>query len=91
MLLIGFAVHFWAVPKEGLSELDIAAANVARMEASASGHGTSSKATEKPDVNYLQKLKDRQEKQLKYLTIIAMVLGVVFLVYSFIKKETPIE
>ena len=27
MLLVGFAIHFWVTPKEGISEVDMAAAN----------------------------------------------------------------
>ena len=28
MLLLGFVIHFWVVPKEGVSEVDIAAASI---------------------------------------------------------------
>ncbi len=44
MLLIGFAVHFWVTPKEVLTQNDIAALNVARMEARISGGSGSSQA-----------------------------------------------
>ena len=48
MLLVGFAIHFWVTPKEGLSKNEIAAANVARMEAVVSrGSGQSQKSHKK--------------------------------------------
>lgn len=86
LLLIGFVVHFWVVPQEGLSKNDRAAANLARMEASIAG-SSSSKAGKKSDKpKFLQELKEKQKKQMQYLTIIIMVLGAGSLGYSFIKK-----
>lgn len=88
MLIVGFAVHFWATPKEGISEVEMAAANVARMEASVAGKSSgSSKAPKQSSAEYLEALKSTQEKQMKYLTILSMVLGVGFLGYSFINKK----
>ncbi|MBU1928144.1 hypothetical protein KKG77_04000 [bacterium] len=87
MIVIGFAIHFWTAPKEGVSEMEIAAANVARMEASVSGVGGSSKKTQSTQ-KYLEELKSTQEKQMRYLTIIAMVLGVGCLGFSFIKPKS---
>ena len=88
MLVIGFAIHFWATPKEGISANEKAAANVARMEAKVKGTGlTKSTASKKNDSKYLDKLKGSQAKQLQYLTIIAMILGVGFLGYSFMPKK----
>ncbi len=88
MLVIGFAIHFWATPKEGISANDRAAANVARMEAKVKGQSsTQSKSSKKSDSKYLDELKDTQAKQLQYLTIIAMILGVGFLGYSFMPKK----
>ena len=88
MLVIGFAVHFWATPKEGVSANDIAAANVARMEAKVAGKSSpQSKSSKKDDSKFLDELKDTQAKQLQYLTIIAMILGVGFLGYSFMPKR----
>ena len=85
MLIVGFAVHFWVTPKEGLSANDKAAARVARMEAQVKGAGSSSsqQSPKKDDVQFLQKLKSTQAKQMQYLTIIAMIFGVVSLGYSF--------
>jgi len=91
MLLIGFVIHFWATPKEGFTQNEIAAANVARMEAMASGgSGSASKKQHKPDTSkFLKEFKNTQAKQMQYLTIIAMILGVGFLGYSFVRKKEP--
>ena len=88
MLLMGFAIHFWTTPKEGISANDRATANVARMEAKVKGQSsTQSKASKKSDAKFLDELKDTQAKQLQYLTILAMILGVGFLGYSFMPKK----
>ena len=90
MLLIGFVIHFWVTPKEGFTQNEIAAANVARMEAKVSGGSSSSKkSTKKDDSKFLQELKNTQAKQIRYLTITAMILGIGFLGYSFVKKKEP--
>lgn len=86
MLVIGFSVHFWVTPKEGLSANQRAAANVARMEAKIAGKAKSSRAGKKDESKFLKELKDTQAKQIKYLTIIAMIFGVGFLGFSFVKK-----
>ncbi len=88
MLLVGFVVHFWVTPKEGLTKNEIAARNVARMEAKASGGSSSSKkSTKKDDSKFLNEMKSTQAKQMRYLTIIVMILGVGSLGYSFVKKK----
>lgn len=87
MLLIGFAIHFWSTPKEGLSENDKAAARIARMEASAKGKSSAQKAAKKDSSKFLDALKDTQAKQMQYMTILAMVFGVGFLGYSFMPKK----
>ena len=88
MLVIGFAIHFWTTPKEGISANDRAAANVARMEAKAKGQSSAqSKSSKKSDSKFLDELKNTQAKQMQYLTIIAMILGVGFLGYSFMPKK----
>ena len=85
MLVIGFAVHFWVTPKQGLSKNDMAAARVARMEASAKGNSPSQAGSKEKDTSkFMDSTKDTQAKQLEYMTIIVMVLGVGFLGYSFI-------
>lgn len=89
MLLIGFVAFFWATPKEGISANEIAAANVARMEAKISGSSSSQTKASPSDSKFLEKLKETQANQLKYLTIAMMIFGVGFLGYSFIKKEEP--
>ncbi len=87
LLVVGFAVHFWETPKKGYTKEEYAAANVARMEASIAGHGSAQKSS-KPDSSvFLREFKNSQEKQVKYFTIMAMILGVLFLIYSFVKKE----
>ena len=82
MLVVGFAVHFWTTPKEGLSANEKAAANVARMEARVAGKSSASSAKQN-DSKFLNDLKETQAKQLQYLTIIAMILGVGSPGYSF--------
>ncbi|MEA2091947.1 MAG: hypothetical protein U9O83_06250 [Campylobacterota bacterium] len=88
MLLIGFVVHFWITPKEGLTKNEIAAANIARIEAKIAGRTSGSKESHKQDTSkFLEEFKNTQAKQMQYLTIIAMILGVGFLGYSFIKRD----
>ena len=88
MLVVGFAIHFWVTPQEGLSKNQLAAANVARMEAKMAPKGTkSSNSKKKEDSKFLKTLKETQEKQMRYLTILAMLFGAGFLGYSFIPKR----
>lgn len=88
MLIVGFAVHFWETPKEGLSENDKAAARVARMESKVKSSGSGEKKSkEKDSSKFMDKMKSTQAKQMQYLTILAMVFGVGFLGYSFISKK----
>ncbi|MDA7816965.1 hypothetical protein N9A28_02120 [Sulfurimonas sp.] len=88
MLLVGFVTYFWVTPKEGLSQNEIAAANVARMEArTAGGSGSSKKKTGSSSSKILEELKNTQKKQVQYLMIITIILGSGFLGYSFIKKK----
>ena len=89
MLLLGFIVYFWFTPKEGVDDRDIASVNVARMEASVkSGFSDGSKKSHKPDTSkFLEEFKYTKEKQMKYLTIIAIIFGIGFLGYSFIPRS----
>lgn len=88
MLLIGFVTYFWATPKEGISANQRAAANVARMEAKVAGQNSQqSESSKKNDSKFLDKLKNTQAKQIQYLTIIAMILGIGFLGYSFMPRK----
>ena len=88
LLLIGFIIHFWAMPQKGVSTNELATANLARMEASVAGKSTPKAEKKKPDGSqFLQKLKDQQEQQMQYLTILVMLLGFASLGYSFLKKE----
>lgn len=88
MLIVGFAVHFWTTPKKGMTENEIAAANVARMEARIMGGSSSSDVKQKPSESpFLKKYKETQEAQIRYATILAMIMGVGFLIYSFVRKK----
>lgn len=87
LLAVGFVSYFWTMPEKALSANDRAAANVARMEAKASGSSSTKAPAKKESSAFLDKLKKTQATQLKYLTITMMVFGVGFLGYSFIKKE----
>lgn len=88
MLLVGFVIHFWLTPKQGLSKSELAAANVARMEASVAGTGSSSVKEPKSSSTHIMKaFEEQQRKQMQYFTIIVMALGIGALGYSFIKKE----
>lgn len=88
MLLIGFVMYFWNTPKEGLSQNEIAAANVARMEARMAGGSYSvSKANKPSHTPIMKSYRDTQAKQMRYVLILAMVLGIGFLGYSFVKKR----
>lgn len=87
MLMVGFVIHFWTSPKEGVSEAEVAAANIARMEASVTGTGGSNKKAQSTS-KFLDELKSTQEKQIRYLTIIAMLFGAGFLGYSFVKPKS---
>ena len=88
MLLIGFVIHFWVVPQKGVSQNDLAAARIARMEASVSSKNSSGSKKSKSDAScYTKGLKDTQKKQMEYLTIIVMIFGIASLGYSFMPKK----
>jgi hypothetical protein len=91
LFVVGFAVNFWFMPQKALSQNELAEANIARMEASIHGSGTKSQKA-KPDTSHFSKaLKETRAAQMKYLTMIAMVMGALFLGYSFLKKEEDKE
>ncbi len=88
MLVVGFASYFWITPKKVVTENKIAAANVARMEARVTGVSSAISAKPKSSSSdILKHLKDTQEAQTRYLTILAMVFGIGFLGYSFVGKK----
>jgi len=88
MLVMGFAIHFWVTPKEGISANDKAAARIARMEASAKGNAVGSiKKSQNDTSKLLDALKETQAKQMQYLTILAMLFGIGFVGYSFIPRK----
>lgn len=89
MLIVGFSIHFWETPKEGLSANDKAAARVARMEAKVrGGSGSGGKEVKEKDTSkFVDKMKSAQAQQAEYMTILAMVFGIGFLGYSFMPKK----
>ena len=89
LLVLGLTLFFWAAPKKVISQNEQAAANLARMEASVSGGG-SSKSTVTQSSHHetiSASMIETQKKQLRMLMIMVMVFGVGFLGYSFLKKE----
>lgn len=84
MLLISFLIYFWDAPQKTLTPNERAAANIARMEAKVSATTTTTKHEES---KFLTNLKETQDKQLRYMLIFFMVFGLVFLGYSFIKRD----
>ena len=88
MLIVGIAAYFWLAPKEVVTENEIAAANIARMEASVSGSSSASGKSSQPSASkFIEELKNAQKKQVEYMTILAIVLGAGFLLYSFMGKK----
>lgn len=86
MLLVAFIVHFWATPKEGAAVNDVASANVARMEASIAGNSPAKQ--KKPDASpFMEEYQKTKQKQIEYLTILVMIVGAAFFLYSFIKEK----
>ncbi len=86
MLFTGVVAYFWAAPQEVVSENEIAAANVARMEASVRG-GTSRIKQESSASKFVEELKNAQEAQIQYFTILTIAFGAIFLGYSFLSKN----
>lgn len=88
MLLGSLSVYFWSVPPKGLSENEKAMARIARIEASTTIKSSKSlQSKKKDDSKFLSKLKDKQAKQLQYLSIVIMLFGTGFLAYSFMPKK----
>jgi len=88
LLVLSFVMYFWSSPKKGLSENEIAAANVARMEARVASQMGGATHKKKPDASQIaEKFKNTREDQLRYALIIMMILGVGSLGYSFVRKN----
>lgn len=88
MLIIGIAAYFWITPKEVASENEIAAANVARMEASIAGRPYAPATNPQSQASkFIEELKNAQKKQIEYMIILAIAFGTGFLAYSFISKK----
>jgi hypothetical protein len=90
MLIVGIAVNFWSMPQSGMSANDKAAARITRMNASTQSNKSSYtklNQSQKDSSSFLDALKKTQAKQMKYITMIAMIMGVGFLGYSFFPKK----
>ncbi len=83
-LLMVLVLLFWSQPKEGMSENEKAAANLARMEAKV--NGSSQKKGSEPS-SFMQEYKQKQKVQLQVFLIIMSIAGAGFLGYGFFKKE----
>lgn len=88
MFLVGLVMLFWTDPKEvALSENEIAAANIARIEATVRGRSSDLKQVPKPDSStFVEELENNQKKQEEQLIILSMLFGALLLIYSFIPK-----
>lgn len=84
LLSLGILVNYLDTPKE-LSSVEIAAANVARMEASikVSSATTSPRGTSP----FASELNKTRQKQLEILFYLSIAFGLGLLIYSFKKKE----
>lgn len=87
LFVVSFVVMFWSTPKQGLTQNDRAAANVARMEARMAGSMGSAQKEKPKNSPFMKSYKDTQAQQLRYLLIVFMIVGAGFLGYSFIKKK----
>ena len=83
-LVMALVLLFWSQPKEGMSEDEKSAANVARIEAQASGN-SQKKASQPP--SFMQDYKKTQNTQLRVFLILMVISGAGFLAYGFLKKE----
>lgn len=87
-LVMALVLLFWSQPKEGMSEDEKAAANVARMEAQISGN--SQKEASRPP-SFMKEYKQTQKAQLRVFLILMVISGAGFLAYGFLKKEDSKE
>ena len=83
-LLMALVLLFWSQPKEGMSENEKAAANLARMEAKVSG-SSQKKASESS--GFMEEYRQKQKAQVQLFLIIMTIAGTGFLGYGFFKKE----
>jgi hypothetical protein len=88
MFLAGLVMLFWSEPKYVvLSENEIAAANIARMEAKVRSKSSDSKQVPKPSGStFVEELENNQKKQEQQLIMLSMLFGALLLIYSFIPK-----
>jgi hypothetical protein len=86
LLLLGSALLFWDNRGDAVSDEErFAAANVARMEARTQSQQGSRAAPDK--AIFGSSYRDQREEQLRYAVITLMLLGTVFMLYGFLKKE----
>ena len=88
LLVIGFAAYFWTTPKPVLTQNEIAAKNIARMESKVHGGNSASNKPKSSSSKIISELKETQKKQLRYMVILMMILGVGFLGYTFIPHDS---
>jgi predicted membrane channel-forming protein YqfA (hemolysin III family) len=87
LFIVGFGLYFWTIPQKAVSQSELAAANVARMEASVQGKSTQ-KAKKRADPSHIAKaLKQTRAQQMHYITLFAMIVGALFLLLSFLKPK----
>ncbi len=88
LLILGLVIFFWAAPQKVMTENEIAAANLARMEAAVSGSSSSSSTKQSASHSKISEaMIETRKKQVRMLMIMVMVFGAGFLGYSFFKKE----
>ena len=87
LLVGGIAALFWEKKDTALIEANKAAeANIKRMEASLP-HSSGSVKKQESHSPYMKAYLQKQQEHLRYLVILAIIGGIVFLGYSFIKKK----
>ncbi len=92
LLLLGAAaLFFWGDPAGSTMSIEEqrAAERVARMEARVQGAVVHTAKT--PKVDYAKAYSEHTKTQTRLMLIMMMLLGVLFLAYSFIKKRKPSE
>lgn len=87
LILVSFTVYFWGIPQKSVTKNDLAANNIARMEAAMQGHSYNGKNIKSGTSSFSKVLAKTQKKQMQYLIILIMVFGIGFLGYSFMKKN----
>lgn len=88
LLVVSVAMLFWDNSGSATAEEERAAANVARMEARAKARMNGQPLPkEEPKPIFHERLKKRQEEQLRYALILMVIFGVGFVGYGYFRKE----